>query len=56
MRMSEPLEVGMDDRAHRGLVPLENKRPFLEGDVMEQVTPIFDTDPLITAIKALGTT
>jgi ATP-dependent Lon protease len=56
--MSEPLQVGMDNGARRALVPLENKRNFLEvsGDVMERVDPIFFADPMTAAMKALGMT
>jgi ATP-dependent Lon protease len=56
--LSEPLQVGMDNGARRALVPLENKRNFLEvsGDVMERVDPIFYADPLTAALKALDLT
>jgi ATP-dependent Lon protease len=48
----------MDNGARRALVPLENKRNFLEvsGDVMERVDPIFFADPMTAAMKALGMT
>lgn len=54
----EPLQVGMDNGARRALVPLENKRNFLEvsGDIVERVDPIFFSDPMTAAMKALGTT
>jgi len=54
----EPLQVGMDNGARRALVPLENKRNFLEvsGDIVERVDPIFFSDPMTAAIKALGMT
>jgi ATP-dependent Lon protease len=56
--LAEPLQVGMDNGARRALVPLENKRNFLEvsGDIIERVDPIFFSDPLTAAIKALGMT
>lgn len=56
--LAEPLEVGMDNGARRALIPLENKRNFLEvsGDIVERVDPIFFSDPLMAAIKALGLT
>ena len=56
--LSEPLQVGMDNGARRALIPLENKRSFLEvaGDVMERVDPIFFADPMTAAMKALGMT
>jgi ATP-dependent Lon protease len=54
--LSEPLQVGMDNGARRALIPLENKRNFLEvsGDIVERVDPIFYSDPLTAAMKALG--
>jgi ATP-dependent Lon protease len=56
--LSEPLQVGMDNGARRALIPLENKRSFLEvaGDVMERVDPIFFAEPMTAAMKALGMT
>jgi ATP-dependent Lon protease len=52
----EPLQVAMDNGAKRALIPIENKRNFLEvtGDVMEHVDPIFFGDPKTAAFKALG--
>ncbi|MGO8740109.1 BREX system Lon protease-like protein BrxL [Rhodoblastus sp.] len=52
----EPLQVAMDNGARRALIPLENKRNFLEvtGDIMEHVDPIFFSDPKTAAFKALG--
>src|SRR5262249_32772970 len=37
--LAEPLQVGMDNGARRALVPLENKRNFLDvsGDIVERV-------------------
>ena len=54
--LTEPLQVAMDNGAKRALLPLENKRSFLEvpGDVVEQVDPIFYGDPRTAAMKALG--
>lgn len=54
----EPLQVSMDNGARRALVPLENKRNFLEvsGDIVERVDPIFFSDPMTAAMKALGMT
>jgi len=56
--LSEPLQVGMDNGARRALIPLENKRSFLEvsGDVIERVDPIFYADPMTAAMKGLGMT
>jgi len=46
----------MDNGARRALIPIENKRHFLEvsADTMERVDPIFYSDPLTAAMKALG--
>jgi ATP-dependent Lon protease len=46
----------MDNGARRALVPLENKRSFLEvaGDIVERVDPVFFSDPMTAAMKALG--
>ena len=54
--LAEPLQVGMDNGARRALVPLENKRNFLEvsGDIVERVDPVFFSDPMMAAMKALG--
>jgi ATP-dependent Lon protease len=54
----EPLQVGMDNGARRALIPLENKRNFLEvsGDIVERVDPVFFSDPMTAAVKALGLT
>ena len=52
----EPLQVAMDNGAKKVLIPVGNKRQFLEvpGDVIERVDPIFYGDPLTAAMKALG--
>ncbi len=54
----EPLQIGMDNGARRALIPIENKRHFLDvpATIMERVDPIFYSDPLTAAIKALGIT
>jgi ATP-dependent Lon protease len=56
--LAEPLQVAMENGARRALIPLENKRNFLEvsGDIVERVDPIFFSDPQSAAIKALGLT
>lgn len=56
--LSEPLQVAMDNGARRALIPLENKRNFLEvsGDIVERVDPVFYSDPMTAAMKALGIT
>jgi ATP-dependent Lon protease len=52
----EPLQMVMENGAKRALIPLENKRNFLEvsGEIMEKVDPIFYSDPQTAAMKALG--
>jgi ATP-dependent Lon protease len=52
----EPLQVGMDNGARRALVPIENKRQFLEvpADVLERVDPVFYGDPQQAALKAVA--
>ena len=56
--LSEPLQLGMDNGAKRAMIPIENKRSFLEvaADIVEQVDPIFFGDPKQAAMKALGLT
>ena len=51
-----PLQLAMDNGARRVLVPTANKRHFLEvpGDVIEKVDPIFYSDPISAALKAIG--
>jgi ATP-dependent Lon protease len=46
----------MENGARRALIPIENKRNFLDvsADIMERVDPIFYGDPLTAAVKALG--
>ena len=58
VRMAEPLQVAMDNGARKALIPLENKRNFLEvsGDIVERVDPVFFSDPMTAAMKALGMT
>jgi len=45
-----------DDGAKKVMIPVQNKRNFLEvsGDIMEQVDPIFYSDPQTAVLKALG--
>ncbi len=52
----EPLQVAMDNGAHRALIPIENKRSFFEvsAEVLESVDPIFYGDPRTAAFKAMG--
>jgi len=52
----EPLQVIMDNGAKRVLIPISNRRHFMEvpPDVLERVDPIFYSEPLAAALKALG--
>ena len=52
----EPLQVIVDNGARKVLVPISNKRQVLEvpGDLLERVDPIFYSDPLSAALKAIG--
>jgi ATP-dependent Lon protease len=52
----EPLQVAMDNGGRRALIPIENKRNFMDvaADIVEQVDPIFYSDPMTAAVKALG--
>jgi ATP-dependent Lon protease len=54
--LSEPLQMIMDNGARRVLIPLSNRRQMLEvpPDVLERVDPIFYSEPLAAALKALG--
>lgn len=52
----EPLQVIVDNGAKKVLIPISNKRQVLEvpGDLLEKVDPIFYSDPLSAALKAIG--
>jgi ATP-dependent Lon protease len=54
--LTEPLQLAKDNGAKRALIPIENKRNFLDvsADIMEHVDPIFYGDPKTAAIKVLG--
>ena len=54
--LTEPLQVAKDNGAKRSLIPIENKRNFLDvsADIMQQVDPIFYSDPKTAALKVLG--
>ena len=56
--LTEPLQVAKDNGARRALIPIENKRNFLDvsADIMEHVDPIFFSDPKTAAMKVLGLT
>jgi ATP-dependent Lon protease len=55
--LAEVLQVAMENGARRALIPIENRRHFLDvsAEIMERVDPIFYGDPLTAAMKALGT-
>jgi ATP-dependent Lon protease len=54
----EPCQLAMENGARRALIPIENRRQFLEvsGDVAERLDPIFYGDAPVAANKALGIT
>jgi ATP-dependent Lon protease len=54
--LTEPLQVAKDNGAKRALIPIENKRSFLDvsADIMEHVDSIFYGDPKTAALKVLG--
>lgn len=54
----EPLQVAMDNGARRALIPIENKRNFLDvsADVLETIDSIFYGDVRAASAKALGLT
>jgi ATP-dependent Lon protease len=54
----EPCQLAMENGARRALIPIENRRQFLEvsGDVAERLDPIFYGDAPVAANKALAIT
>jgi ATP-dependent Lon protease len=54
--LTEPLQVAKDNGAKRALVPIENKRNFLDvsADIMEHVDSISFGDPKTAAMQVLG--
>jgi ATP-dependent Lon protease len=56
--LAEPLQVAKDNGAKRALIPIENKRNFLDvsADIVEHVDPIFFGDPKTAALKVMGAT
>ncbi len=54
--LNEPLQVAMDNGARKVLVPIENKRQFLEvsADIVEKVDPIFFGDVRAALAKGLN--
>jgi ATP-dependent Lon protease len=53
--LAEPLQIAMENGARKALIPIENKRNFLDvsADIMEKVDPVFYGDPITAALKAL---
>ncbi len=54
--LTEPLQIAKDNGAKRALIPIENKRNFLDvsADIMEQVDPVFYGDPKTAAMKVMS--
>ena len=54
--LMEALQLAMENGARRAVIPLENKRSFLDmpGDVVERVDPVFYSDAFTAGQKALG--
>ncbi len=54
--LAELLRVIMDNGAKKVLIPLTNKRDFFDvpGETVEKVDPIFYSEPLLAALKAVG--
>jgi ATP-dependent Lon protease len=54
--LTERLQLAMDNGARRVLLPLENKRDFLDipGDVLDKLQIIFYSEPLNAAFRAMG--
>lgn len=54
--LMESLQVAMGNGAKRALIPIENKRSFMEvsSDVLENIDPIFYGDLQSAGFKALG--
>ncbi len=52
----EPLQVAVDNGGKKVLLPVTSKRQLLDvpGDLLEKVDPIFYSEPLSGALKALG--
>lgn len=54
--LTERLQLAMDNGAKRVLIPLENKRDFVDipGEVLDKLQIIFYSDPANAAFRALG--
>ena len=52
----EPLQIAKDNGAKRALIPIKNKRNFLDvdADIIEHVDPVFYGEPRVAAMKALA--
>ncbi len=55
LSLVEPLQVAMDNGARKALVPIENKRHFLEvsSDIIEQVDAVLYGDVRTALLKGL---
>jgi ATP-dependent Lon protease len=53
--LTESLQNARDNGVNKALVPIENKRQFLEvsRDIMEHVDPVFYGDPKAAAFNVL---
>lgn len=53
--LTERLQLAMDNGAQRVLLPLENKRDFIDvpGDVLEKIQITFYSDPVRAAFRAM---
>ena len=54
--LTEILQLALDNGVKRALLPIANKRQFLDvsSDILEHVDPVFYGDPKAAAFKALG--
>jgi ATP-dependent Lon protease len=54
--LNEILQLAMDNGVKRALLPIANKRQFMDvnSDVVEHVDPVFYGEPKAAAFKALG--
>jgi hypothetical protein len=52
------LETNLRATVRRTLILVENKRNYLKasGDIVERVDPVFFSDPVTPAMKAMGMT
>ena len=54
--LPERLELARDSGAKRALVPSENKRDLADvpDELLNRLQPVFYTDPINAAIRAMG--